>query len=186
MQASPVLDVIERLLNAAQHPDIVKVERYGPGQGPWGPNVQQSKVKAISGVKVRHQSTAAASLWEAVWPGEQPADMPETLPPPRGNRAPRLVILAAQLLDVARPAQFKAWRMVTLPDLGEPQTQAGLPFGLSIVTADGQKHLLRASATGANVGSEPDEDPFPGYVIPEEEVRAACRLEASAASVVPA
>lgn len=29
-----VLDVLEQLLNAAQHPDIAKVERYGPGDGP--------------------------------------------------------------------------------------------------------------------------------------------------------
>jgi hypothetical protein len=163
---SQVLDVIETLLRAAEHPDITAVERYGPGLGPWGPSVSQSKVKAISGVTVRHQSTATASIWEAVWPGEEPADPPAVLPPPRQNRAPRLAVFVAQLLDAAQPAQFQAWRLVTLPDLGSAG-QAGLPFGVSVVEAGGKRTLLRVTATGPMVGADPLEEPFPDYVIPE-------------------
>jgi hypothetical protein len=161
-----VLDTIERLLTAADHPDIVKVERYGPGDGPWGPTVQESKVKHITGVKVTHQSTATASVWEAIWPGEQPVDPPTTLPAPRSARAPRLLILVSQLLDVAQPETLKAWRLVTLPDLGA--TGSTLPAGLSLVDRDGGRLLLRATATGPTVGDEPTVDPFPDYVIPEE------------------
>ncbi len=168
MAKTSVLDVMERLLTAAAHPDIVHVERYGPGLGPWGPNVQQSTVKAITGVRVVHQSTATASLREAVWPGEQPVDVPAVMPAPKQNRAPRLAIFAYQLLEAARPAELKAWRLVTLPDLGNQAKQAGLPFGLSVVTADGQKMLLRVTATGPTVGGEPDDEPYPDYVIPEE------------------
>lgn len=164
---SQVLDVIETLLRAAEHPDIVEVERYGPGLGPWGPTVEQSRVKTITGVRVKHQSTATASLWEAVWPGEKPVDPPAALPTPLQNRAPRLAIFVCRLLDVARPSQFKSWRLVELPNLGLDAEQAGLPFGLSIVTADGGRVLLRATATGPTLGAEPADEPFPDYTIPE-------------------
>jgi hypothetical protein len=103
-----VLDVMEQLLTAAKHPDIIRVERYGTSNAPWGPSAQESKVKSITGVKVKHRSTATASLWLAVWPGEKPITPPAAPLPPRQHRGPRLAILAAQLLDVAQPAQFKA------------------------------------------------------------------------------
>lgn len=165
---SPILDIIERLLIAAEHPDIVAVERYGPGDGPWGPDVPTSKAKAITGVKVKYQSTATASLWEAVWPGEQPMPAPAVMPLPTQNRAPRLAIFVARLLDVAQPEQFQAWRLVSLPGVGLPGDHGVLPFGLSIATAGGSKMLLRATATGPTVGFEPESEPFPDYVIPEE------------------
>ena len=167
MTTSKTLDVIERLLIAADHPDIAKIARYGPGEGPWGPTVERSPAKRITGVKVTHQSTATASLWEAIWPGEQPAELPAVPPKPKQMRAPRLVILVTQLLDVAKPPQFQAWRAVTLPELGNPDTQAGLPFGVSIILADGKRALLRATATGPTLGDEPEDDPYPDYVIPE-------------------
>lgn len=163
-----VLDVIETLLRAAKHPDIAGIERYGPGQGPWGPTVNTSKVSKITGVYAKHQSTATASLWEAVWPGEQPLDTIPTMPTPKQNRAPRLLLFVAQLLEVAQPAQFKAWRLVSLPDLGSPKVQDGLPFGLSIVTIEDKRVLLRATATGPTMGFEPETEPFPDYVIPQE------------------
>jgi hypothetical protein len=166
MKPESVLDVVERLLLAAQHPDIVAVERYGPGLGPWGPSVEQSRVKAITGVKVIHQSTATASLWEAIWPGEQAVPVPDKMPPPN-QRAPRLPILVAQLLDYAKPEQFRAWRLVSLPNIGMSPEQDGMPFGLSIALADGTKVLLRATATGPTMGQEPSQEPFPDYVIPE-------------------
>ncbi len=167
MQPSPLLDLVERLLQAAEHPDIVKIERYGPGQGPWGPDVETSKAKSITGIMVRHQSTATASLWEAVWPGEQPVDPPAVWPVPRQNRAPRLLLLVGQLLEAAKPAKVKAWRLVSLPKLGLADKQAGLPFGLSAVLTDGSRWLLRATATGPTVGTDPEEEPFPDYTIPK-------------------
>ncbi len=168
MQPSPLLDLLERLLAAADHPDIVKIERYGPGQGPWGPDADQSKVKSITGIKVTHQSSATASIWLAQWPGEeQPIEAPAESPSPRPNRAPRLAILVKQLLDVAQPAELKAWRIVKLPGLGRPDTQAHLPSAVSVVTSAGERLLLRVTATGPTAGQCPAEEPFPDYVIPE-------------------
>ena len=164
MTTSKTLDVIEKLLVAANHPDITDIRRYGPGLGPWGPSDEKSPVKGVTGLRVTHQSSSTASLWEAIWPGEQPVEAPDVLPAPRQNRAPRLAILVARLLDKARPAEFKAWRLVSLPGLGVPEE--GLPFGLSIVHADGTRMLLRASATGATAGTDVAEDPFPDYVVP--------------------
>ncbi len=117
---------------------------------------------------MRHQSSATASIWLAQWPGEeQPIGEPNELPPPRQNRAPRLAILVKQLLDAAQPAQLKAWRLVKLPKLGHPETQAHLPSGLSVVTASGERELMRVTATGATEGFDFDADPFPDYMIPE-------------------
>lgn len=162
MSANQVLDTVERLLRSAQHPDIVAIERYGPNQGPWGPSVQESPAKGITGVRVTHQSTATASLWLAVWPGEIPVPAPAVMPAPK-LRAARIAILAAQLLDVARPPEFKAWRLVALPGIGLDED---LPSGLSFVTAAGERVLLRSSATGVTVGEEPEEEPFPAYQLP--------------------
>lgn len=182
MNTARVLDLVERLLITAEHPDITAVDRYGPDLGPWGPTVTQSKVKHITGIKVTHRSTATASLWEAVWPGEQPVPTPEVMPEP-SRRATRLLILAARLLDHAKPQQLRGWRLVALPDLGLDTERGVVPSGLSVVTAGGQSLLLRATSTGPTVGSEPAEEPFPDYVIPEG-VRT-CLREASAANAAP-
>jgi hypothetical protein len=164
MQLAQVLDVFEGMLVASEHPDIVEVTRFGTSGEPWGPN---TRATGITGVKVRHQSTATASLFGAVWPGEKPLPIPDTMPPPPQNRAPRLAIFAVQLLEVARPAQFQSWSLVALPDLGPTDQRGTSPFGVSLVCADGTKMLLRVSATGANVGAEPTEEPFPEYRVPE-------------------
>jgi hypothetical protein len=163
-----VLDTIERLLRAAGHPDIVDIERYGPNQGAWGPSVKTPGMdqRGITGVRVTHQSTATASLWEANWHGETPVDTPAVMPPPRQNRGPRLAILTAWLLDIARPGDFKAWRLVALPEVGKTDTRGATPVGLSVITADGQRVLLRASATGAVVGEDPLDEPFPDWEPP--------------------
>lgn len=180
MQHNELLDLIERVLGAGEHPDITAVERYGPGDGAWGPTVEKSQVKAISGVRVRHESTASAMLWGAIWPGGQPVQAPAQLPPPAQNRAPRLVILTAQLLEVARPAELRSWQLLAFPDRGLEADRGVMPFGLGIETAGGEKMLLLASATGPTVGSEPAEDPYPGYRIPEGV--ATCLRQANAAS----
>jgi hypothetical protein len=182
MDTTQVLDVIEQLLAAARHPDIAAIERYGPGLGPWGPTVEESKAKSITGVKVTYQSTASASLWEAVWPGGQPVPAPTDLPPSR--RASRLLVFAAQLLDYAKPDQLRSWQLLALPGLGPDSEQGVTPTGLGVVTTSGTKLLLRSTSTGPTVGTEPAEDPFPDYVIPEG-VRT-CLREANAASAAPA
>ncbi|MCO8277000.1 hypothetical protein M1L60_41125 [Actinoplanes sp. TRM 88003] len=165
MQLAQVLDVIERVLVAAEHPDIVKIERYGTGTEPWGPSAAKSRTTSIAGVRVTYASTATAMLWGAIWPGEKPLPMPAELPK-ISDRVARLSILVVQLLDVAKPAAFTSWQLVSLPDLGPQDAPAPAPAGVSVVCADGTKMLLRAASTGATVGDEPENDPTPDYVIP--------------------
>lgn len=178
---SPALDLVEQLIVAARHPDIAAIERYGPGQGPWGPTVEKSTAKSITGVLVKYQSSATASLWEAVWPDAAPVPAPDNLPPNR--RAPRLPVFVAQLLDYAKPEQVLSWHLLAGPGVGLDSEQGVMPFGLGLVLADGSRHVLRATATGPTVGLEPTAEPFPEYVIPEG-VRTC--LTASAASAAPA
>jgi hypothetical protein len=154
MQLARVLDVVEGLLRASGHPDIVEIRRYG-------------SEPSITGVRVRYQATSTASLFGATWPGAQPLAVPEKLPAPKQRRAPRIAIFAVWLLEAARPQEFRSWQLVALPGLGSEKEPGPFPAGVSLECADGSTTLLRASATGATVGSEPDEEPFPDYVIPE-------------------
>src|SRR3954469_19706656 len=108
MQLAQVLDVVEGLLVASEHPDIVSVGRYGKGTEPWGPSVDRSRTSSIAGVRVTYSSTATAMIWGAVWPGETPISAPEEMPAPVW-RTQRLAIFVVQLLDVARPQQFRSW-----------------------------------------------------------------------------
>jgi hypothetical protein len=155
VKLAEVLDVFEGLFAAAQHPDIVSVGRYGSDMQPGG--------QSPAGVKVKHLSGSEAYLWGAVVRNDAvPAPVPEALPAPR-LRAPRIAILAAKLLDVARPAQFKAWRLVAFPDLGpEPGVTS---LGVEVVCADGTKMLLRATA-GSGPAGDPADEPAPDYRIP--------------------
>ena len=98
--------------------------------------------------------------------GAKQVAMPEVMPLPT-LRAPRFVTFIAQLLEVARPAQFSSWRLVGQPSADPSSPIAGLPYGISIACADGTTMLLMCQATGAMVGAEPTEEPFPEYVIPE-------------------
>ncbi len=178
MRLAQVLDVVEGLLVASEHPDIVKVERYGTATEPWGPSVERSRTTSIAGVKVTYTSTSTALLNGRIETAAFPVPMPAELPPPR-LRAPRLAIFVAQLLDVARPEVFSRWELVSLPSLGDAGQLGTLPYGLSIACADGTTMLLLAQSTGAMVGSEPTEEPFPDYVIPAEGVKS-WHLKASA------
>ncbi|WP_250036812.1 hypothetical protein [Paractinoplanes maris] len=165
MQLAQVLEVVERVLVAAEHPDIVKVERTGTGTDAWGPSAAKSRTNKIAGVKVTYTSTATAMLWGAVWPGAKPLPLPAE-PPMIGDRVARLSILVVQLLDAARPAAFTSWHLVSLPDLGPSDRTGSAPAGVSVTCADGTAVLLRASSTGATVGDEPKTDPYADYVIP--------------------
>lgn len=166
MKLAQILDVIEGVLIASEHPEIVEVERYGNATEPWGPTVAESRSKSISGVMVKYSSSSTASIWGGVQPGEIVIPMPEEMPP-IGRRAPRLAIFVAQLLDVARPAPFASWRLSGFPDLGLESDRGKWPSGVTVVCADGTEMLLRVTSTGTTVGREPEEDPFPDYRIPE-------------------
>ncbi|RZU52077.1 hypothetical protein EV385_3918 [Krasilnikovia cinnamomea] len=166
MRLAEILDVIEVVLNASEHPDIVQVDRYGDATEPWGPNIQTSKSRSISGVRVRFQSSASAMIFGAIWPGETPVPVPDEMPPP-ARRAPRLAIFVVQLLDVARPTKFRSWQLVALSDLGPTDARGSSPSGVSLVCADGTKMLLRVTGASASIGVDPETEPFPDYVMPD-------------------
>jgi len=172
MQLAQVLDVIERLLVAAEHPEIDKVERYGTATEPWGPDAARSRTTLISGLKATFTSTSTAFLNGRILPGVVEVPVPADMPPPK-LRAPRFVTFVAQLLDVARPPAFASWQLVTPATAGSPDQLGTLPYGIAITCADGTKMLLLSQATGAMVGAEPAEEPFPDYVIPDTVATAA-------------
>ncbi|MFC7530208.1 hypothetical protein [Actinoplanes sp. GCM10030250] len=155
MELTDVLDVFERLFNAAQHPDIAEVRRYGKGTA-----------ESLAGVDLRDQRDAHMYLsGPTTWKGkETPLEVPEQLPPPRLG-AQRIAVLAAQLLDAAKPAQFRAWRLVALENLGPTDQRGTVPAGVSVLCADGSRILLRATS-GASQTPYPAEDPFPQWRVP--------------------
>ncbi|MEU4423387.1 hypothetical protein AB0F81_22400 [Actinoplanes sp. NPDC024001] len=157
MHLAQVLDVIEALVAASGHPEITAVERYGHDLVPGGPSP--------AGVRVRYESGAEAYLWGAVWPRENALPTPEVLPPPT-RRVDRIAVLIAWLLDAARPAAFRSWQLVALPDLGPTDERGKVPCGVRIDCADGTSLLLRATAAGGPQG-DPEVDPYPGYRVPE-------------------
>lgn len=183
MNLTQILDVVEGLLVASEHPDIVAVERYGTEGEPWGPSVEKSRARSITGVQVRYQSSAKASLWGAVWPGETPIPLPEQMPEPK-RRSERLAVFVVQLLDFARPEVFRSWQMVTLPGIGLETEQGKTAGGISLVCADGTRMLLRSTATGVTIGQEPEVEQFPDYAIPER-VKSWQRITATAQSAGP-
>lgn len=172
MQLAQVLDVFEGLLAASRHPDIAGLKRYGHDVTPGG--------GSPAGINVKHASGSEAYLWVAVWPGAKPIPIPDE-PLPIRQRAGRLAVFAAQLVDVARPSQFRSWQLVAFSDLGpEPGVS---PCGISVVCSDGTTMLLRVTAGGPPTG-EAAEDPHPDYRIPEDVTT--WQLAAGTANVVPA
>ena len=158
MHLSQVLDVIEALLRACGHPEIEAVERFGTDTVPGGPSP--------AGVRVRYADGALAYLWGAVWPAETDLPTPETLPAPAGRRPDRVAVLAAWLLDAARPAELASWQLVALRDLGPSAERGKVPRGLRIVGADGTSLLLRATAAGGP-DRAPDQEPHPHWRVPD-------------------
>lgn len=153
MQLTEVLDLLKRLFEAAGHPDIAEVRTYGAG-------TEQSP----AGVDVRDVRRGHTYLAGSSWKGETPVDVPEVLPAPKQG-AQRIAILAVKLLDAAQPAQFKAWRLVALPDLGPTDGRGTVPAGVSIVCADGARVLLHATQ-GSSQAGDPEVDPHPDWQIP--------------------
>ena len=153
MQLNEVLDVMKRLIEAAQHPDIKNVYTYGAGTK-----------ESPGGVAAVDERGGKMFLVGSPWKGETPIDAPEQLPPPKSG-AQRIAVLAVRLLDAARPAQFAAWRLVALPDLGPTDQRGATPAGVSIKCADGTTFLLRATSGGSQTG-DPEVDPHPDWTIP--------------------
>lgn len=151
MESAQVLDVVERLHSAAQHPDIVLVKRYGRDEKPGG--------KSPAGVSLKYQSGSEAYIWAATAEAAVPADLaPEVAS--RRIRGPHTIRLLLRLFDVAQPELFTAWRTVAFPDLGLSQV-----CGIELNGADGSIFVLRV--TSGSGPTDPDGDPFPDYVIPE-------------------
>jgi hypothetical protein len=157
VQLAQVLDVLQELHLASGHPEIAAVERFGMDGVPGVPSP--------AGIRMRYETGSFAYLWGAVWPGETPVPVPAVLPPP-SRRAPRAAAFAAQLLDAARPAAFRAWELVALRDLGPVGERGKVPLGLRITCADGTALLLRATAAGGP-HQEPDTEPHPDYRLPD-------------------
>jgi hypothetical protein len=164
------LGVIERLFNAAEHPDIVEVERYGRDLKPGG--------QSPSGVGVTYQSGSAGYIWAAApgTPAPVPHDLPAELPSLR-FRAQHTLAFLVRLLDAARPEQFTAWRPVAFDGVWMK------PSGLEIRCKDGSSFYLRVTS-GSGPTADPKSDQFPDYVIPEG-VKT-CLRGANAASAAPA
>ncbi|WP_067497499.1 hypothetical protein [Actinoplanes sp. TFC3] len=139
MQSSEVLDVFEKLLNAAQHPGIAKVERYDG---------------VVSGIRVRFSWETDGFLWV-----KADAPAPTAGPEPTGEKfgtAPYLIKLALDLCESARPGGFASW---------VPATYKGMPVapsGLQIKTTDGGTVNLRVTSGG----QDPEVNPHAGYSVP--------------------
>jgi hypothetical protein len=145
------LDAVERLHDAAEHPDIVQVRRYGRDLKPGG--------QSPAGVAIRYQSGSEVYIWAAPAGKAVPAELPPAVASLR-VRNPHAIRFLLRLLEVARPAQFKGWRTVAFPDLGLPDA-----CGVELKCADGSSFYLRV--TSGSGSTDPATDPFPDYVIPE-------------------
>jgi hypothetical protein len=153
VQLTEVLDVLAALFRAADHPDIAEVSTFARGPEP-----------ARNGLAVKDKWSGTTFLSGADWKGETPVEMPAVLPPPKKG-VQRIATLAVMLLDMARPAQMEAWRLVALPDLGPTDARGATPSGVSIACADGTRVLLRATQGGSQLPT-PDDDPNPGWQVP--------------------
>jgi hypothetical protein len=169
MESAQVLDVIERLHNAAEHPDITMVERYGRDLKPGG--------QSPAGVAITYRSGSQAYLWADEGKREPvPHPLPERMPELK-FRAQHALKFLIDLLDVARPDMFVAWRPVAFADV------AMTPSGLGIRCTDGSTAYLRVTS-GFGGFADLDRDEFSDYTIPEG-VKT-CLREASAQSAAPA
>lgn len=158
MQLVEVLDLVQRLIVAAQHPDIDDVRLYGEG-------TEQSP----AGVAVKDQRGGSTYLWGTTAKGETPVETSVALPPPKLG-AQRIAVLVVKLLDAARPGTLQAWRLVALPGLGPTDARGVAPAGVSVIGADGSRFLLRATHGGSQTG-DPAEDPFPDWRVPDPVAR---------------
>ncbi|QLQ38016.1 hypothetical protein [Micromonospora robiginosa] len=154
MQVSQALDIIEALLNAAEHPDIAAVERYGRDAQPGG--------QSPAGIRVQHRSSDTRALLMADVPPRTAQPVPVlTEPLPPKWRAARILVLVHQLLDAARPEQLAGWELVT-----QDGTHSPVAAGIRITARDRSVVYLRGIAASGQQ-REPENDPYPDYRIPQ-------------------
>ncbi|MEU1761228.1 hypothetical protein [Micromonospora sp. NPDC005652] len=163
MPTDRALTLIAALLEASEHPDIVNVGNYGKDDRPGG--------QSPTGIRVTHRNQSFSMLWGAVEPaGTTGVPLPDEMPPPR-QRAARLLVFVHQLLDVAKPAQLRSWRLCASPGVVVPVAAA-----LRLEGHDGSTAYLRATS-GSGGNAEPDAEPFPDYEIPLEGVQRCLQQE---------
>ncbi|MEV0212788.1 hypothetical protein [Micromonospora sp. NPDC050695] len=158
MQVSQALDVMEALLQASDHPDIAAIARYGRDSEVGG--------QSPPGVSVLHRSSDTRALLTA-FPAPRdatPVPLP-TEPITMRWRAARILVLAHQLLDAARPEVFASWDLCR-----QEGTHGPIAAALRITARDGSVIYLRGLAASGQV-REPETDPYPDYQIPLEGVR---------------
>jgi hypothetical protein len=173
VQVSQALDIMEALLQAAEHPDITAISRYGRDTQPGG--------QSPPGIKVVHGNRSYAMLWAALpHPDARPLPLGE-MPPPR-LRAGRIIVLAHQLLDAAQPDAFLKWELCATPGVGAWEDGNPPASALRITCRDGQVIYLRGTAASGGA-AEPETDPHPDYRIPQGVQ--SCRLSPSAPSAEP-
>jgi hypothetical protein len=137
-----ILDTLERLLRAAQHPDVIEVYRYA---------------QSHEGIGIVYSTRAKAFVWLAPDAVSTPAELPAELPPWE-TRVQHVLTLLVELLDAARPAGIDGWRTVAVggTDLA--------PCGLE-VRAGQTRVVLRVTAGGAQ-GKDSDPQDWAGWTIP--------------------
>ncbi|MEU8264502.1 hypothetical protein AB0C02_28250 [Micromonospora sp. NPDC048999] len=154
MQVSQALDVMEALLRAAEHPDIVSVSRYGRDTTPGG--------QSPAGVAVMHRSSDTRALLTAAVPPRDATPVPlPTEPLPMKWRAARILVFAHQLLDAAKPDPFSGWELCR-----QPGTHGPVAAAIRITARDGSVIYLRGLAASGSM-REPETDHYPDYQIPQ-------------------
>ncbi|MGK5682393.1 hypothetical protein [Actinoplanes sp. URMC 104] len=144
MTVGSVLDAIETLIRAAQHPDIADVYRY--------------TFAGEQAVGIVYQSGAKAFIWPVKErTAAQPADLPDAL----GDYKPRVryvLRMLTDLLELTKPEGWQ-WRVVAIEGVGSG------PCALELRVA-GQTVLLRVTSGGAPAA---DSDPadWAGWTYPD-------------------
>ncbi|MEV6798558.1 hypothetical protein AB0M91_09440 [Micromonospora rifamycinica] len=157
MQVTQALDIMEALYQAAEHPDVTTIRRYGRDSEPGG--------QSPAGVRLWHQTGSSSMLWAAVPPRDaQPVPLGE-MPPPR-LRFWRLLVFTHQLLDAAQPEPFERWELCATPGVGWTENGQPTPSALRITCRDRTVLYLRATAASGD-RREPETDPYPDYQIPQ-------------------
>lgn len=139
-----VLDTIERLLKAAQHPDIAGVSQYEGNTG--------------RAIEVAYQSQAKAFIWPVTEKvTTAPADLPNALPEYK-FRAQHALKLLCDLLELAKPDGWR-WRTVSV------EGAALAPCGLE-VWMGGKTTLLRVTSASTPLPKDSDPADWADYQLP--------------------
>lgn len=136
-----IFDMLDRLIQAAGHPDITGTYRYGDSE---------------TAVAVTYASGAKAFVWPADKAKATPVDLPDD-PGDYRARVGYLLRLLVDLLDTARPDGW-VWRTVGVEGVDLA------PCGLEI-RAGGTSVVVRVTAGGAP-GPDTDPESFAGWALP--------------------